>query len=74
MSVIDNSIGVVLAQLDEEGKERAMYYLSKFFNEVEKRYMVMEKTYVGVVWVTQKLKYYFLTHKVKLIAKIDPIK
>ena len=74
MSVIDDSIGAVLNQHDEEGKERATYYLSKFFNEAEKKYTTMKKTCAGVVWVTQKLKYYFLAHEVQLIDKMDPIK
>ena len=64
VSVIDDSIGEVLAQHDEEGKERATYYLSKLFNEVEKKYTAMEKTCAGVVWVAQKLKHYFLAHEV----------
>ena len=74
MLVIDDSIGVVLTQHDEEGKERATYYLSKLFNEAEKKYTAMEKTCAGVVWVTQKLKHYFLAHEIQLIAKMDPIK
>ena len=49
VSIIDNSIGAVLAQHDEEGKERATYYLSKLFNEAEKKYTAMEKTCAGVV-------------------------
>ena len=64
MSVIDDSVGTVLAQHDEEGKERAMYYLSKLFNETEKKYTAKEKTCAGVVWVAQKLKHYFLAHEV----------
>ena len=44
VSVIDDSIEVVLAQHNEEGKEKAMYYLSKFFNNAEKKCMTMEKT------------------------------
>ena len=64
VSVIDDSVGAVLAQHDEEGKERAMYYLSKLFNEVEKKYTAMENTCAGVVWVAQKLKHYFLAHEV----------
>ena len=60
MSVIDDSIGAVLAQHDEEGKERATYYLSKLFNEAEKKYTAIEKTCAGVVWVAQKLKNFFL--------------
>ena len=74
MSVINDSIGAVLAQHNEEGKERATYYLSKLFNEAEKKYTAMEKTCAGVVWVAHKLKHYFLTHEVQLIAKMDPIK
>ena len=46
MSIIDDSIGAVLAQHDEEGKERATYYLSKLFNEAKKKYKVIEKTCV----------------------------
>ena len=74
MSVIDDSVGAVWAQRDEEGKERATYYLSKLFNEAEKKYTAMEKTCARVVWVAQKLKHYFLAHEVQLIAKIDLIK
>ena len=74
MSIIDDSVGVILAQHDEEGKERAMYYLSKLFNEAEKKYTTIEKTCAGVVWVAQKLKHYFLAHKVQLIPKMDLIK
>ena len=74
MLVIDDSVGAVLAQHDEEGKERATYYLSKLFNEAEKKYTAMKKTCAGVVWVAQKLKHYFLAHEVRLIARMDPIK
>ena len=74
MSVIDDSVGAVLAQHDEEGKERATYYLSKLFNEAEKKYTTMKKICARVVWVAQKLKHYFLDHEIQLIAKMDPIK
>ena len=56
VSVIDDYVGAVLAQYDEEGKERDTYYLSKLFNEAEKKYTAMEKTCARVVWVAQKLK------------------
>ena len=64
MSIIDDSVGAVLAQHNEEGKERAMYYLFKLFNNAKKKYTAMEKTCAGVVWVAQKLKHYFLDHEV----------
>ena len=49
VSVIDDSVGAILAQHDEEGKERTTYYLSKLFNDAEKKYTIMEKTCAGVV-------------------------
>ena len=49
--IIDDSVGAVLAQHDEEGKERATYYLSKLFNDTEKKYTIMKKACAGVVWV-----------------------
>src|SRR5262249_53961267 len=64
----------VLAQHDDEGKERAAYYLSKLFNDAEKKYNAMDKTCAALVWVAQKLKHYFLIHEIKLIARINPIK
>jgi len=51
-----------------------MYYLSKLFSEAKKKYNAMERTCATVVWVAQKFKHYFLTHKVKLLAMMDPIK
>ena len=74
MSVIDDSVRAVLAQHDEKGKKRATYYLFKLFNDAKKKYTTMEKTCVRVGWVAQKLKHYFLAHKVQLIAKMDSIK
>jgi len=37
VSATDEGAGAVLAQNDEENKERAVYYLSKLFNDVEKK-------------------------------------
>ena len=34
----------------------------------------MEKTCAALVWVVQKLKHYFLAHKVSLISRMDPIR
>src|SRR5262249_26768253 len=73
-SATDEGAGAVLAQTNEENKERAMYYLSKLFNDAERMYTPMEKTCATVVWVAQKLKHYFLAHEVKLLARMDPIK
>ena len=74
LSTIEDSLGAVLAQHDESGKERAVYYLSRLFNPSELKLTTMEKTCAALVWVVQKLKHYFLAHKVSLISRMDPIR
>ena len=39
----DLTIGSMLAQEDEQGNERVVYYLSRMLNEVEIRYSHIEK-------------------------------
>jgi len=51
VSATDEGAGAILAQNNKENKERAMYYLSKLFNDAEKRYTPIERTYAIVVWV-----------------------
>ena len=75
VAVTESSIGVVLAQHDEDGKkEKAIYYLSRTFLDYEEKYTVIEKHCLALVWASQKLRHYFLTHKVCYIAKMDLIK
>ena len=75
VAVTASSIGVVLAQHDEDGKkEKAIYYLSRTFLDYEEKYTAIEKHYLVLVWASQKLRHYFLAHKVCYIANMDPIK
>ena len=73
-STIEDSVGTVLAQHDDSGKERAVYYLSRLFNPSELKLTTMEKTCAALVWVVQKLNHYFLAHRVSLISRMDPIR
>ena len=51
LSTTQHSMGVVLGQHDESGrKERAIYYLSKKFNDCEARYSTIEKTCLSLFW------------------------
>ena len=43
VSAAESSIGVLLAQDNDEKKEQAVYYLSRFLNLVECKYSFMEK-------------------------------
>lgn len=51
-------VGVVLTQLNEEGEEHPILYLSKKFSEVEKRYSTTEKECASIVFAVKKLHYY----------------
>lgn len=73
VSTTEDSVGAVLAQHDDEKRERAVYYLSKLLNDAERRYTTMEKNCAAVVWVAKKWKNDFRAHEVKLIARMDQV-
>ncbi|GLT27541.1 hypothetical protein SLA2020_025280 [Shorea laevis] len=75
MTVLEGSMGVVLAQHDDSGrKEQAIYYVSKKFNDCESRYSSLEKTCCALAWIAKKLRHYMLSNTTWLISRMDPIK
>ncbi|GFV92741.1 retrovirus-related Pol polyprotein from transposon 297 [Trichonephila clavipes] len=48
----------VLTQLNEQGEEHPILYLSKKFSEVEKRYCTTEKECASIVFAIKRLHYY----------------
>ena len=74
ISATVNSLGALLAQQDESGKERAIYYISHTLVQYELNYTCIEKSCLVVMFASQKLKHYMLAHTMQLVAKIDPLK
>ena len=74
ISATDTSLGILLAQEDNDNKERAIYYLSRTLVSYEKNYRIIEKSCLVVVFASQKLRHYMLAHSMWLVAKIDPLK
>ncbi|XP_058221013.1 uncharacterized protein LOC131331161 [Rhododendron vialii] len=74
IAALDCSLGALLAQHNEQGKEQALYYLSRTLVGVELNYSPIEKTCLALVFALQKLRHYVLEHEVKLISKADPLK
>ena len=74
ISATTNSLGDLLAQQDELGKERAIYYISHTLVQYELNYTCIEKMCLAVVFTSQKLRHYMLAHTTQLVAKIDPLK
>ncbi|XP_034677764.1 uncharacterized protein LOC117908248 [Vitis riparia] len=56
--VSDMALGCMLAQLDDSGKEQAIYYLSKRMLKYECRYIMIERLCLALVWATRRLRHY----------------
>lgn len=68
------SVGALLGQLNEEGKEVACYYLSRTMVGAECNYSPIEKLCLALISTLKKLRHYLLAHEVQLIARADPVK
>lgn len=49
--------------------EQPIYYVSKTLNAAERNYTKIEQLILALVWATQKLRTYFLTHYVRVPSK-----
>ena len=72
--VLDIVLGCMLAQLDDSGRERAIYYLSKRMLEYETRYIMIECFYLALVWATRRLRHYMTEYSVQLVSRLDPLR
>ncbi|XP_075659140.1 uncharacterized protein LOC142629025 [Castanea sativa] len=70
----ERSLGALMAQENKEGKERALYYLSRTLNGAELNYSPIEKMCLALFFAIDKLEHYMQAHTVRLVAKADPIK
>ncbi|KAK9943091.1 hypothetical protein M0R45_008712 [Rubus argutus] len=70
----ENSIGSLLAQDNDQGRERAVYYLSRILTDVEVRYTPVGKLCLALYFSAIKLRHYMLPSIVHVISKTDLIK
>ena len=70
----DRSLGALCAQENEEGKERALYYLNQMFVGAELHYSSIEKISLALMFAVKKLRHYMQAHTVQVISKADLIK
>ncbi|VVA31181.1 PREDICTED: LOW QUALITY PROTEIN, partial [Prunus dulcis] len=67
------SIGSLLVQNNKEGKEQAVYYLSRTLTEVERKYSAIERLCLALYFTTIKLRHYMLPFTTYIIANTDLI-
>ncbi|KAK4406566.1 Transposon Tf2-12 polyprotein [Sesamum angolense] len=70
----ERSVGILLAQKNDEGKENALYYLSRTMTPNELKYSPIEKLCLSLIFSIQKLKHYFQSHIIHLVSKANPLK
>ncbi|RVW29873.1 Retrovirus-related Pol polyprotein from transposon 297 [Vitis vinifera] len=71
LSISDVALGCMLAQLNDSGKDWAIYYLSKRMLDYETRYVMIERYCLALVWATRRLRHYMIEYLVHLISRLD---
>ena len=74
ISATDLTIGSMSAQEDDNGVERAIYYLSRVLNDAETRYSSIEKLCLSLYFSCSKLKYYIKLIDVYVYSHFDVVK
>ena len=74
LSVSDIALGCMLAQLDDSGNERAIYYLSKRMLEYKCKYITIEHFCLALVWADRRLRHYVTEHSILLVSRLDPLR
>jgi hypothetical protein len=68
------AIGALIAYEDDSGVEQPVYYVSRALKDTESRYSGAERSCLALIYVSQRLRHYFLTHQVQLMIKSHPIR
>ena len=71
---LDHFLGTMLAQNNDDGKEVALYYLSRMLVGVEHKYKPVEKECLALMFTVQKLQHYLLSNTVYLVSQINLLK
>ncbi|GFX30857.1 retrovirus-related Pol polyprotein from transposon 17.6 [Trichonephila clavipes] len=73
MDASNAGMGAVLTQLNEQGEEHPILYLSKKFSEVEKRYCTTGKECTSIVFAIKKLHYYLDGNSFLVMTDHNPL-
>ena len=68
------AIGSLVAQEDEDGTEKPIYYVNRALRDAKTRYSGAERACLALIYASQHLWHYFLAHKIQLMTKSHPIR
>ncbi|KAB2604032.1 hypothetical protein D8674_042381 [Pyrus ussuriensis x Pyrus communis] len=74
ISAAAESIGCLLAQDNNVGREQAVFYLSRNLNSPELNYSPVEKLCLALFFAASKLRHYMLPSVTQVIAQTDVIR
>ncbi|XP_068338865.1 uncharacterized protein [Pyrus communis] len=74
ISAADKSIGCLLVQDNDDGREQAIFYLSRNLNSPEINYSPVEKLCLALFFAASKLRHYMLPSVTQVIAQTDVIR
>ncbi|CAL2231673.1 unnamed protein product [Prunus armeniaca] len=74
LAATNTAVGALLAQDDHSGEESPIYYVSRQLRGSEVRYPKTELLCLALVYAAQRLRHYFLAHKLHLMVKSDPVR
>src|SRR5688572_30932573 len=64
----DFAVGAVLTQMDDNGIERPVSFISQKLTDTQRRWATVEKEAYAIVWALNKLKEIIIGSKVMLIV------
>ncbi|VVA18733.1 PREDICTED: LOW QUALITY PROTEIN, partial [Prunus dulcis] len=67
LAATNTAVGALLAQDSREGEESPIYYVSRQLKGAETRYPKTELLCLALVYAAQRLRHYFLAHKLQLV-------
>jgi len=71
---MDHSLGVLLAQKNDEGLEQAIYNLSRILIEAESRYNLIEKECLALVLAVLRTRYYLVGQTIHVIYRVNSLR
>ncbi|UYV68256.1 K02A2.6-like [Cordylochernes scorpioides] len=63
----------VLSQIDVDGNERPIYFISRTLSQAEKKYSQIDKECLSIIWALKKFNNYLFGRKFELITDNKPL-